>query len=427
MARRLKRSMRHARARLQNRAGAAAQALQTRRIPTLKRSPLRRSLMSKFIITFLTVYGAMHVLVYHRIRVLLPDRWFVQGLAVVFLIVMATAPISTRLLERNGYELPARWMGHAGFYWMGFVFLAFTIVLLMGAYDAFSWGVNGLTHLGLPYLTGRLPALLMVLLVSALCVHGFFEARHIRVERVQIETSKLPQGVNKIKIAQISDVHLGLIVRDDRLRIILDRVHSEAPDILVSTGDLVDGMIDHLPELSTAFERIQPPYGKYAVTGNHEVYAGLDRSEDFIRKSGFTLLRGEAKTINPLINIVGVDDPAVRRSNPAQSSTTAQEVCLLSSVQNNLFTLLLRHRPEVPEETLGLFDLQLSGHTHRGQIFPFNFVVATQYPLLNGYYELAKNSKLYTSRGSGTWGPPIRVGAPPEVTIIELVRKAVSR
>jgi len=103
------------------------------------------------------------------------------------------------------------------------------------------------------------------------------------------------------------------------------------------------------------------------------------------------------------------------------------ETNLLRSVQGDRFVLLLKHVPVVHDETLGLFDLQLAGHTHRGQIFPFRFVTGMVFPMQAGFYPLGRGSNLYTSRGSGTWGPPIRLGSPPEVTIVELVRPDLAK
>jgi hypothetical protein len=155
--------------------------------------------------------------------------------------------------------------------------------------------------------------------------------------------------------------------------------------------------------------------GKFAVIGNHEYYPGLEQSLGFLKRAGFFMMRNEAITVKGSLNIAGIDDPAV--------GITVDETAVLSSVQNGLFTLYLKHRPNVPDATLGLFDLQLSGHTHRGQIYPFNYIVSIPYPYLNGFFSLEQGSYLYTSRGTGTWGPPIRILSPPEVTIIDIVRK----
>lgn len=368
--------------------------------------------MSRFLIIFLSVYSSMHAFFYWRARVLFPSRGPAKALAVVFLLLMIAAPLLTRQLERNGFDATARIMAYLGFCWMGFLFVAFWGLLLLLMAQVLTNVFQFAAGAKLPDFGGRWPTAMVLGLAGLICVYGFFEARSIRLERVTIKTSKLPANSRGLKIAQISDVHLGLIVRDDRLKSIFAKVRQEAPDLLVCTGDLVDGNIDRMDEVTNVINDVNPPLGKYAVTGNHELYAGLGRSLKLMERFGFQVLRGEMVSVQDLIQVAGVDDPVISGSD--------EEASLLRSGQSNRFTVLLKHRPEVDPASLGLFDLQLSGHTHRGQIFPFRFFIQQVYPLYDGLYELDKGSKIYTSRGSGTWGPPIRILSPPEVTIIEV-------
>jgi hypothetical protein len=327
---------------------------------------------------------------------------------------MTAGPLLTRLLEMRGRDAAARVLGFIAFNWMGIVFLAFCSFLLAGACDLILWPAEAFTRIRIPSLHEKFPTIAILLFVAALSVYSFLEARSLRIERVRIESGKLPSSTERLKIVQISDLHLGLLNRDGRIKTILERIRAEAPDLVVSTGDLVDGNVESLHHLEDIFRKVEAGLGKFAVTGNHEAYAGLDASVALTGSFGFTVLRGEARTIGSIINIVGVDDPVF--------GGREEESRLLSSLQNGLFTLLLKHRPEISEESPGLFDLQLSGHTHRGQIYPFKFVVALQYPLMDGLYRLAKGSILYASRGTGSWGPQMRLFSPPELTVIELTR-----
>ncbi|OGW39287.1 MAG: hypothetical protein A2Y97_08590 [Nitrospirae bacterium RBG_13_39_12] len=188
----------------------------------------------------------------------------------------------------------------------------------------------------------------------------------------------------------------------------------------MSTGDLVDGQIDNLSEFAESFKEINPRYGKFAITGNHEFYAGLTNALNFTEKAGFTVLRGERLTVSGIINIAGVDDPQVKTYGNFRDIPEKE---LLSGLPGGKFTLLLKHRPLVDKNAIGLFDLQISGHIHKGQIFPFSLITGLYYPTQAGFANLPKGSCLYISRGSGTWGPPIRFLSPPEVTVIELVRE----
>jgi uncharacterized protein len=370
--------------------------------------------MTLFLLTFLSVYSAMNALVYFRARVFLPERAGIHILFILFLVLMVVAPIGVRLLERAGYEWPAKLLAYIGYGWMGFVFLALWAFLLVGTLGLVFRLSNSLKGANLPSLTGKISTAAVFAAVLLVWAYGYLEARWVKLEHITVRTDKLPPGMNGIKIAQISDLHLGLINGKTRLEQIADLLRAEIPDLLVATGDIVDGDMAKNGEIHELLRQIRPRFGKYAVTGNHEFYAGLDQALETIERSGFRILRGETTTVDGVLNIIGVDDPT--------GGSTTDEASLLASTQNGLFTLFLKHRPEVPEKSRGLFDLQLSGHTHRGQIFPFGFITGMVYPLQNGLHDLGGGSKIYTSRGSGTWGPPLRVLSPPEVTIIELVR-----
>ncbi len=376
--------------------------------------------MSLFLLTFFLLYGGMHFYFFLKLQTALSiSPWAGLGLLFFFLL-MILAPLLVHLLENKGLETSARVMAYAGYTWMGVLFLFFSASLvfdvlrtLVSVSEIFShrqWGL---------FAAAQRPAFLFSCCWAiGTATYGYFEARNIRTERVTIVSSKIPRSLGKLTIVQISDVHLGLIVRRDRLASIVERIKSAQPDILVSTGDLVDGQINQMTGMAELFQEIRPRYGKFAVTGNHEFYAGLQQSLGFTERAGFRVLRGERITVEGLITIAGVDDPAGDRSNGASPE---KENALLSTLPAGPFTLFLKHRPVIVGKHLGLFDLQLSGHIHKGQIFPFILVSHLFYPVKSGYSNYPRNSALYVSRGTGTWGPPIRFLAPPEVTVIELV------
>lgn len=238
-----------------------------------------------------------------------------------------------------------------------------------------------------------------------------------------LASRKIPATLNGLRIVQISDVHLGLIVRHKRLAKILAAVKDAEPDILVSTGDLVDGQINNLSGLAEMLQEITPRLGKYAVTGNHEFYAGLAESLAFTQKAGFTILRNSGITVTEGFTVAGVDDRTLLYVQP--NAELPSEKKMLQSLDRENFILLLKHRPVAAKESLGLFDLQLSGHTHKGQIFPFNIVTLLYFPVHWGCLNPVDHCYLYVSRGSGTWGPPIRFLSPPEVTLIELISEKI--
>lgn len=376
--------------------------------------------MSYFFLVFFSLYGGMHVYAFVKARAALGFGPAAGGLLAALMIVMTAAPVLIRFLERGGYELAARALSYTGYLWMAVLFLFFVLSL---GFDLWGIAVRGVRWLHAPAALPAAPARasFWISLAAALtvCVYGYFEALAIRTERFVLETAKLPEGVQKLTIAQISDVHLGLIVRCDRLVAILEKVNKAKPDILLSTGDLVDAQIDHLPGLRELLQDIRPRYGKFAITGNHEYYAGIGPALDFTRQSGFTMLHGQAVKAGPII-IAGVDD---RTAAQIGGGRPAPDWDVLAPLDRDRFILFLKHQPHPDPDAIGLFDLMLSGHTHKGQIWPFTLLSRRAHPLHAGRYDVGRGSIVRTSRGSGTWGPPVRFLAPPEVTVIELVRK----
>jgi predicted MPP superfamily phosphohydrolase len=375
--------------------------------------------MSRFLLYFFPIYGGAHLYFFLKVR-----RAFSPGILTtvslsLFLILMVAAPVLVRLLEKNGLEASARFTAYSGYIWMGFLFLFFTSSLAVDLYQLILHSAEFISKNNLSIFLPSKKASLLIPIAYGLvtAIYGYYEALDIRTEHISIATPKIPASMRKLTVVQVSDVHLGLIVRKARLEKIIKAIRNASPDILVSTGDLVDGQINSMAGLAEQLNQVNPRLGKYAVTGNHEIYAGLKQAVTFTRKGGFRVLRGESCTVGELINIVGVDDPAIARIENVRLSPERE---LLGNLSRERFTLLLKHRPTVEKESLGLFDLQLSGHVHKGQIFPFNLLTHLSYPVRMGLSRLSQGSFLYVSRGTGTWGPPIRLLAPPEVTVIEL-------
>jgi hypothetical protein len=375
--------------------------------------------MTLFLLMYFSIYGCLHLYAFLKLK-----RGFALGLPVylilaIFMILMVVSPIAVRISERYGYEALARGLAYIGFTWMGMLFIFISASFFFDIYRLLHFLARMLTQRPLADFTLSLRnfCTLTILLSFAVVIYGYFEALHIRTEHVTVKTNKIPEKIGRFRVVQISDVHLGLIVGKSRLKRILRQVKDARPDILVSTGDLVDGQMDDLEALTDMFQNIPTKYGKFAITGNHEFYAGIDRALAFTQKAGFTMLRGEGITVSNLINIVGVDDPARKRYGP---DLTVSEKALLEKMPREKFTLFLKHQPVISSESLGMFDLQLSGHTHKGQIFPFNLVTKLYYRMHTGLTKVNGNALLYVSRGSGTWGPPVRFLSPPEVTVIDI-------
>jgi predicted MPP superfamily phosphohydrolase len=381
---------------------------------------LRNITVILFLLTFFLLYGGLHLYFFLKIRAAFTPGAVIQGVLIALLILGLLAPLIVRASERLGLEALARLMSWGGYIWMAIIFLFFSVALLLDTYRllAYTTGLILRTDVVMFFPTAR--TLFIVPITAALIIggYGFFEARQIRQEHIEIYSHKIPKEIGKIRIIQISDVHVGVLVREKRLAAILQRVREAQPDLLVSTGDLVDGQLNSMAEAVMQFRDIRPRYGKFAVTGNHEFYAGIDDAIDFITRSGFILLRGEIATVAGAIDLAGVDDPTIRRLG-LHGAMSDREV--LSLRGGDRFRILLKHQPLVENDAPGAFDLQLSGHTHRGQIFPFSLITSRFFPFHSGNFRLGKDSLLHVSRGTGTWGPPIRFLSPPEITVIDLI------
>ncbi len=378
--------------------------------------------MIMFFLIFFLIYGGFHLYMYLKAKSALGFGPKTAVPVICFLALMVFAPILIRAFERPGLEPIAGVFGYIGYTWMAILFLFFSVSIVIDLFRLLVWLGGLIASKNLSSLTSVTPYHFLVPFALALgiCVYGFFEAADIHVERMTIESAKIPERVGNFKIVQISDVHLGVMVGERKLGKILDIVKRENPDLLVSTGDLVDGEMCNLAEAIRLLKQVNPPWGKFAVTGNHEYYAGLEKALDFTRKAGFTVLRGQATTVDGFLNVAGVDDHETRSSSGSSGMT---EHDLLSSLPKGNFTLFLKHRPLLDKGALGLFDLQLSGHAHKGQIFPFSIFTKLTYPTDDGCLKLKDGSYLCVSRGAGTWGPPIRFLAPPDVVVMELSRE----
>jgi len=375
--------------------------------------------MRLFLIVFFLIYGSLHLYAFLKAKAALSLSSKAGILLIVFMAVMTSAPVIIRYLEGYKLELLARLMSYTGYIWMGVLILFFAFAVCIDCYRLLLYLLNLMFHTDVSTITISPKGSFFIPLIAALTAgcYGFFEAKDIQVEHLTVKSSRVPAESNGLKIVQISDVHIGLIIREERLKRIAEKVKLESPDILVSTGDFVDGQLNRLEGLAEIFLHIKPVYGKYAITGNHEYYAGLDQALEFTRNAGFTILRGEAVEVAG-IYIAGVDDPAGKQFGRSNGNSERE---LLSGLDHDTFKILLKHRPLISNDGNGLFDLQLSGHTHKGQIFPFSLVTKLYYPKHAGFLDLQNGSHLYVSRGSGTWGPPIRFLSPPEVTVIKLV------
>ncbi|HDH04325.1 MAG TPA: metallophosphoesterase [Nitrospirae bacterium] len=371
----------------------------------------------------ITIFSAANLYFYYKLSSLINLGTSVNILTGIVIFFMTLSPVLIPVYSNRGSEKSVRIFSYTGYMWLAFLVPVFSIGVIFDLYNfalQYSGSIAG-HDVGSLMLSPERAFFIPLFLSFAINVYGYFEAKNLRIERLVIKTAKLPEGVDKIRIAQISDLHLSIIVRDRALDKVIKKIGDEAPDIIVSTGDLVDGIIRHIGHLADRLKNLEARLGKYAIMGNHELYGGIKHSIRFIEESGFTLLRGTGVTVENTINIAGVDFNGREAWKYSRETPQKPEREILSGLPAGLFTLLLKHRSDVEKRSLGLFDLQLSGHTHKGQIFPMNLATMFMFQYHTGFTRLAKGSAIYVSRGTGTAGPPVRFLSAPEITIIDIV------
>ncbi|MBN1365856.1 MAG: metallophosphoesterase [Syntrophaceae bacterium] len=368
-----------------------------------------------FFFVFLSLYSVLNFYAFFRAKNVFNFSGKTEIIIIILLIFLIFAPIIIRLVEKLNLEILARSVAYCGYLWMAFIFLFFFVNI---SFDIVRYLLKFFPQSFGNAQTRNIFFFMAVFLSFSFVVFGFFDAQKIRIKKLEIYTEKLSSNNERIKIVQLSDVHIGLIIRNKRLENILKSVKDEKPDILVSTGDLLDGELDNVLTEAAQFAEIKPKYGKYAVTGNHEYYAGIEKSLEFTKNAGFEILRDESKKVAG-INIIGLEDSTGRRYDLTGKKISSLN--LFPKEQSKEFILLLKHQPTIKKDKN--FDLQLSGHTHGGQIFPFVFFTKIFFPIHSGYHKLSDNKSIYVSNGAGTWGPPVRFLAPPEITVINLIKK----
>ncbi|MFF1490807.1 metallophosphoesterase [Streptomyces sp. NPDC058304] len=235
-----------------------------------------------------------------------------------------------------------------------------------------------------------------------------------RVKRVQVPLAKLPRAAHGFRIAVVSDIHLGPVLGRAHTTRIVETINRTQPDLIAVVGDLVDGNVHDLGSAAEPLRRLRARHGSYFVTGNHEYFSGAQQWIDHVRELGLTPLENARRAL-PYFDLAGVND--------VQGETEGHGpdfVAALGDRDRARAAVLMAHQPVVIHDAVrhGV-DLQLSGHTHGGQLWPGNYLAELANPTVAGL-ERYGDTQLYVSRGAGAWGPPVRVGAPSDITVVEL-------
>ncbi len=394
-----------------------------------------------FLIVFFIVLALAHTYIGRR---LIKSTRFSPRSKNIFwcsLILMFFSPFLPILFRGFGFSNSAvSFFGWIGYTWLGFISLIFLLIL----FRDLGWGIgsvikktyrifikstteeNKVQQVNLERRQFILQSVNLGLLgISSIGTgYGFYEARRdAAIIKVDIPLKNLPDDFNGIKIAQFSDLHAGPTIKRDFIQNVVNRINNLKTDIIVFTGDLVDGSVENLQKDVEPLNQLEAPYGKYFVTGNHEYYFDALPWCDAIRDLGFEVLLNENRIINKQtgnITLAGVTDFAAGNHIEKHKSDPWQAI---KGAEPESTKILLAHQPRsIFDAAKAGYDLQISGHTHGGQLIPWQYLTRLAQPYMSGLHK-HENTWIYVNQGTGYWGPPLRIGARSEITILRLIKE----
>jgi len=369
-----------------------------------------------FVAVALCLVGGMHYYLWARLvrDPQLPEAW-ARALTVTIValgVAMPATLFAARLLP-GSVSRPAIWVT---FIWMG---VGFLLVAFFGLADLARLVAFVVARYRGPLepdperriLLARTVAAGVGAVVAGLSAVGIRSALSgIQIKQLDVKLRGLPQRLAGFRLVQISDVHVGPLLRKDWVARVVEQIRQLTPDLVAITGDLVDGRVHELREHVAPLAKIEARSGVYFVTGNHEYYSGVEEWYAHLPSLGVRPLRNERVEVAPGLELAGIEDPTGEPDLAKALDGRDPEGALV----------LLAHQPrQFAEAAKRGVPLTLSGHTHGGQIWPFSWLVALAQPYLAGLHRRGE-SQLYVSRGTGFWGPPMRVFAPAEITLLRL-------
>lgn len=345
--------------------------------------------------------------------------------------VLSFLPILPPILRMIGFENRAidkfSLIGYTSFGFFSFTFMIFLFrdffIIVMNVIENFFKVPIPLDHTKRDFLI-KMSSLAILSSSSVSTVYGFYNSRKGPLIKNQVVFLKnLPKEFDNFTIAQISDLHVGPTIKKPYVLNVLDEISKVNPDMIAVTGDLIDGSVDHLKKDLEPFMDLSAPYGTYFVTGNHEYYSGVDQWLDETDRLGMiNLVNSNTKIIKSKseIFLAGITD---YRAHQIKKSHRSNPALALKNIPKDKTKILLAHQPNsIYAVNEAGADLQLSGHTHGGQFWPFNYPTKLVNAYLSGLHN-HNGTQIYVNSGTGYWGPPLRLGVPSEITLVRLKRK----
>lgn len=378
---------------------------------------MKISAIAIFLTIVLSVYGLTNWYIYSRTSPLLEGSSILKiSIRILFWITILAYPVA-RIAERFINNDIIVFFVKIGSFWMGamlYLFLIFFIVDLFRLIN-YSIPVIGILDYKSNPANKELIAKIVYVLTLIILVIATINARNPRINHQSLIVNK--QINEKLRIAAVSDIHLGTLISHRSLKQLVNKLNEQNPDIVLFAGDVFDEDISHVINngLGNYFTQIKAPLSVFAIPGNHEYFGGVEHKLQYLKDHGVQVLRDSTILVNGKFYVVGRDD----RSNARRKNIPE----LINGIDSSKAIILLDHQPfDLAQSAQNGIDLQISGHTHHGQLWPFNYITNAIYEVSSGYKKIG-NTHVVVSNGFGTWGPPMRLGNRPEILVIDLINE----
>jgi len=377
--------------------------------------------MALFFTIFFTIYTALNYYIFIRGWQALASLSYLRPYYIIVFILFAYGYVFSKLLYKFlpplVYDV---WLG-VGAIW--FAFLVYFILLLIGLdiirlLESFFHFLPNFLYDNYEQ-TKKITAIVIITLVGLIVFLGNLNKRDITIKTLELQLPKGDGKLSELNIVAASDIHLSPIDGERLLEKIVDKMNSLYPDLIILAGDIVDDKAEVLEQrkIGESFKRLHPKYGIYTINGNHEFINGVDSSVRYAEHLGMKVLRDDFILIDSSFYIVGREDVSMNSFTGRKRKTLVE---IMNPINSDHPKILLDHTPVKLEqaEEQGI-DLQFSGHTHHGQIWPGNIITNMIYEISWGYKKKG-NTHYYVSSGAGTWGPPVRTGSKSEIVNIKI-------
>lgn len=366
-----------------------------------------------------TVYGLINYYIIRRGLSIVPAEY--KTFFLIAIIFIASSYIAGRLIENiwiSPISIILVWIGS---FWLAIMAYTFLFLIVVDLFRL----VNHFVPFFPSFITSnieqskRVVAIAVGVLVLSSVIGGYINTKMIVIKKYSIDIKKNAGELKSLNLAVASDLHLGTINSYEFMYNVSEKINKLNPDVILLAGDIIDEDLGPVIKYDVGehLQRLKAKYGVYAVTGNHEFIGGAEPAVEYLAKHNINVVRDKALKIGDAFYIVGREDRASRQFSGKQRKELSD---IIKEVDKSLPIIMMDHQPfNLEQASQNGVDLQLSGHTHNGQLWPFNYIVEKVYELAWGY-RLINNTHYYVSCGVGGWGPPIRTGSRPEIINIKL-------